>query len=111
MLHRVVPVLSVAALLLAGCSQAEQAADDAASQVATRAAGAAADQVRGQVCTRVEDGQVGAEDKQVLTGLLSAARSAGLPQEIVGPLEQVAESGDRLPGEAVGRLAEECRPR
>lgn len=100
----------VAALALTACGEAEQAANDAASGVASRAAGAAVDQVRGQVCDRVADGQVSVQDKQVLAGLVDAARSAGLPEEVAGPLDQIASSGDQVPADAVGKLTEACRP-
>lgn len=106
--RRLVLLVPAAGLLLLGCTSAEQAAGDAASGVASRAAGAAAEQVKGQICGRLQDGQVSAEDKQVLAGLVSAARTAGVPEEITGPLEQVAQSGDQLPAEAVSKLEEQC---
>lgn len=101
-----------ATALMVGCSQvqdtAQQAAGDVASQAATRVASAAADQVRQQVCSRVSDGQVSAQDKQVLSGLVAAARSAGVAPEITTPLAAIAESGDRAPQDAVDALRAAC---
>ena len=105
-------VLIPATALTVGCSQvqdtAQQAAGDVASQAATRVASAAADEVRQQICSRVSDGQVSAQDKQVLAGLVAAARSAGVPSEITTPLGQVAESGDQTPQDAVDALRKAC---
>lgn len=110
-------VLVPATALTVGCSgvqdqvqdTARQAASDVASQAATKVAGAAADEVRQQVCTRVSDGQVSAQDKQVLAGLVAAARAAGVPPEITTPLGQVAEApGDQPPAEAVDALRKAC---
>ncbi len=110
--HLAALVLVPATALLVGCSQvqdtAQQAAGDVASQAATRVASAAADQVRQQVCSRVSDGQVSAEDKQVLGGLVAAARSAGVAPQITSPLGQIAESSDQAPREAVDALRAAC---
>ena len=106
---RLALLVPAAALLLSGCSQAEEAAGSAASDLASRAAGAAVDQVRGQVCQRLQDGQVSAQDKQALSGLVARARDAGLPQELTGPLDQIAQSGDQVPAEAVGQLQQACQ--
>lgn len=103
--------LSLAALV-AGCGQVQDAAtgaaSDAASQAATQVGKAAVDQVRQQICSRVQDGQVSAQDKQVLAGLVGAAKAAGVPAEITTPLEQVAQSGDQAPAEAVEALKNAC---
>lgn len=97
---------------MSGCGQVQDAAtgaaSDAASQAASQVGKAAADQVQQQVCSRVQDGQVSAQDKQVLTGLLAAAKSAGVPAEITSPLGQVAQSGDQVPAEAVDALKNAC---
>ena len=100
------------ATLVGGCGQVQDAAtgaaSDAASQAASQVGKAAADQVKAQICTRVQDGQVSAQDKQVLSGLVSAAKAAGVPAEITTPLEQVAQSGDQAPAEAVDALKNAC---
>ena len=108
------PLLVALALaaLVAGCGQVQDAAtgaaSDAASQAASQVGKAAVDQVREQICSRVQDGQVSAQDKQVLAGLVGAAKAAGVPAEITTPLEQVAQSGDQAPAEAVEALQNAC---
>lgn len=95
------------ALLVGGCSvqeAAENAAGDAASKVAT----AAADEVRGQVCAVVEDSLVSLGEKQVLSGLLGAAESAGLPADFTAPMRQIAGAGDQVPEDSVNNLKEAC---
>ena len=105
-------VVLAVAVLATGCSQVQDAAtgaaSDAASQAATQVGKAAADQVKKEICSRVQDGQVSAQDKQVLSGLVSAAKTAGVPAEITTPLEQVAQSCDEAPAEAVDALKNAC---
>ncbi|BCW34213.1 hypothetical protein StoSoilA2_02690 [Arthrobacter sp. StoSoilA2] len=48
------------------------------------------------------------EDKQVLSGLVTAARTAGVPAEITTPLNQIAEAGDDVPADSVQALKEAC---
>jgi hypothetical protein len=95
-------------LLLAGCGAVEEAAGNAASDAASKVATAAADEVNRQVCALVQDGLVSAEDKRVLAGLVSAARTAGVPAEITTPLGQIAEAGDQVPAESVQALKDAC---
>jgi hypothetical protein len=99
-------------LSLGACSDvqdtASSAASDAASQGASKVAEAAKNEVRLQICQRVADGKVSAEDKQVLSGLVSRAASAGVPGEITTPLRQIADSGDKAPAEAVRTLKQAC---
>ncbi len=109
--HLVIAVLFVACLT-AGCGQVQDAAtgaaSDAASQAASKVGQAAADEVQLQICSRVTDGEVSDQDKQVLSGLVAAAKSAGVPAEITTPLNQVAPSGDQAPAEAVDALRQAC---
>jgi len=97
---------------LGACSQvqdtASSAASDAASEGASKVAGEAKDELRRQICQRVADGQVSAQDKQVLSGLVSKAASAGVPGEIMTPMRQIAASGDQAPAEAVRTLKQAC---
>ena len=99
-------------LSLGACSQiqdtATSAASTAASQAKSQVATAAKEEVRKQICQRVADGQVSAEDKQVLSGLVSGAESAGVPAEITTPLRQIADSGDKVPAEAASQLKKAC---
>lgn len=99
-----VPVVA----LLAGCGQAKDAATDAVSSAASRAGNAAAAEVKRQVCAPVQDGQISAQDKQVLSGLVAAATSAGLPAEITTPLGEIARAGDQAPAESVTALGKAC---
>ena len=97
---------------LGSCSQvqdsATSAASSAASQAQSKATDAAKDEARRQICQRVSDGQVSAQDKQVLSGLVSAAESQGVPAEITTPLRQIADSGDKVPADAVSKLKKAC---
>ncbi|UEL28639.1 hypothetical protein [Pseudarthrobacter sp. L1SW] len=95
-------------LLLAGCGAVEEAAGNAASDAASKVASAGAAEVRRQVCAVVQDGLVSVEDKQALAGLVSAARTAGVPAEITTPLGQIAAAGDEVPGESVQALKDAC---
>ncbi|MFC9353868.1 hypothetical protein [Arthrobacter sp. NPDC057013] len=103
-------VLSVlpALVLLTGCAQAGEAARNAASSAVSQAANAAAEQVKGQICTIVEDGLVSASDKAALAGLVAAAETAGVPAEITGPLKAIAQAGDQVPGDSVRELQKAC---
>ena len=100
----VVPAL----LLLAGCGQAEEAVQNAASSAASGVANAAAEEVKGQICTLLEDGLVSASDKAVLTGLVAGAGTAGVPSEITNPLKEIAEAGDEVPSASVKELQTAC---
>jgi hypothetical protein len=95
-------------LLLAGCGAVEEAATNAASDAASKVATAAADEVNRQICAVVQDGLVSVEDKQVLAGLVSAARTAGVSAEITTPLGEIAQAGDQVPEESVQALKDAC---
>ncbi|MDQ4046987.1 MAG: hypothetical protein M3127_06430 [Actinomycetota bacterium] len=103
-------VLVPALLLVAGCSQAEEAVQNAASSAASGVANAAAEQVKGQICALLEDGLVSASDKAALGGLVAGAEAAGVPSEIMNPLREIAEAGDAVPAESVKQLQEACTP-
>jgi len=95
-------------LLLAGCSQVQDVAKNVAGDAASQAATAAADVVRGQLCSPLQDGQLSAQDQQVLSGLLSGAKAAGVPAEFITPLEEIAKAGDQVPAESVTALLKAC---
>ncbi|WP_457947392.1 hypothetical protein ACTAQI_16895 [Pseudarthrobacter sp. alpha12b] len=106
----VVPATALAAaLLLTGCGAVGEAAGNAASEAASKAASAAAQEVNRQICAVVQDGLVSAEDRQALAGLVSAARTAGVPPEITTPLGQIAEAGDQVPADSVKALKDACK--
>lgn len=94
--------------LVAGCGQAKDAVTDAASSAASRVGDATAAEVRSQICASVQDGQISAQDKQVLSGLVAAAKSAGLPAEITTPVGEIARAGDQAPAESVTTLRKAC---
>jgi hypothetical protein len=111
---RLVAIALAAALPLSlgACSQiqdtASSASSAAASQAQSKVEGAAKDELRRQICQRVSDGQVSAQDKQVLSGLVSSAESGGVPVEITTPLRQIADSGDQVPVDATSKLKKAC---
>ncbi|MHC6593899.1 hypothetical protein [Arthrobacter sp. C152] len=96
-------------LLLTGCGAVGEAAGNAASDAASKAASAAAQEVNRQICAVIQDGLVSVEDKQVLAGLVSAARTAGVPAEITTPLGEIAASGDQVPADSVRALQDACK--
>jgi hypothetical protein len=95
-------------LVLGGCGQVQDAAQQAASDAASGVANAAADEVKKQACSLIGDGMVSVQDKQVLGGLVSAAEAAGLPAEFTSPLRQIAQAGDQVPAESVNALKDAC---
>ncbi|HEY3575801.1 MAG TPA: hypothetical protein VGK98_18495 [Arthrobacter sp.] len=95
-------------VLLAGCAQAGEAAQNAASSAVSQAANAAAEQVKGQICSIIEDGLVSASDKAALAGLVAGAETAGVPAEITGPLKAIAGAGDQVPSNSVRELQKAC---
>lgn len=103
-------MLLPATAVLVGCNQLEETAGEIASDAASQVAGAAADEVRSQVCGLVEDGLVSVEDKELLSGLVTAAETAGVPAEITEPLAEIAAAGDEVPAESVDALREACAP-
>lgn len=106
----VVPATALAAaLLLTGCGAVGEAAGTAASDAASKAGSAAAQEVNRQICAVVQDGLVSASDRQALAGLVSAARTAGVPPEITTPLSQIAEAGDQVPADSVRALKDACK--
>lgn len=100
--------LSTALLLLTGCGAVGDAAGAAASDAASKAASTAAQEVNRQICTLVQDGLVSPSDRQALAGLVSAARTAGVPPEITTPLGRIAEAGDQVPEDSVRALKDAC---
>jgi hypothetical protein len=96
------------AALLVGCNQIEETAGGIASDTASQVAGAAAEEVRAQACSLVNDGNISAEDREILGGLVDAAETAGVPADIADPLRDIAAAGDQVPAESVDALNEAC---
>lgn len=101
-------VVSLVVALLVACGQAKDAATDAASSAASHVANAAADEAKRQICAPVQDGQISAQDKQVLSGLATTAKAAGVAAEITTPLDQIAKSGNQVPAKSVSALRKAC---
>lgn len=100
--------LSTALLLLTGCGAVGDAAGSAASDAASKAASTAAQEINRQICAVVDNGLVSPSDRQALAGLVSAARTAGVPAEITMPLGKIAEAGDQVPEDSVRALKDAC---
>lgn len=94
--------------LVAGCGQVHDTVSGAASDAASQAASAAADVARGRICSPLQDGQLSAQDRQLLSGLLPAAKAAGVPARFVTPLEEIASAGDQVPADSVTALLKAC---
>jgi hypothetical protein len=109
-MKRRLAALSAVPLLLAltACGSVQEVAENAANDAASKVATAATDEVRKQVCTVVEDGLVSVQDKALLGGLVSAADAAGVPAEITTPLGEIAEAGDQVPADSVDALTKAC---
>lgn len=99
-------------LSLGACSQmqdtASSAASTAASQARSKAESAAKDELNRQICQRVTDGKVSAQEKQALSGLVSRAESAGVPVDITTALRAIADSGGQVSVEKAGELKKAC---
>jgi hypothetical protein len=99
-------------LSLGACTKvqdaASSAASDAASQGASKVSDAAKAELRQVICQRVADGQVSASDRQVLSGLVASATSAGVPAEVMTPMRQIVDSGEQPPAEAIKTLKQAC---
>jgi hypothetical protein len=91
-------------VMLGGCAQVEDTARNAASKAATAAAG----EVKDQICALTQDGLVSVQDKELLTGLIPPARTAGVPEEVLAPADQIAKAGDSVPEDALGKLRGAC---
>ena len=102
------PVHASRVVLLAGCGQAEEAVQNAASSAASGVANAAAEQVKGQICALLEDGLVSASDKAALDRACGRRRNGRRSAEITGPLAEIAQAGDQVPSESVKQLQKAC---
>lgn len=109
-MQRPVATLVGTLLLLAvvGCGQVQDAAKNAAGAAASQAASGASDAVRGRICSPLKDGLLSAQDRQVLSRLLPAAKAAGVPAQFVTPLEDIAKAGDQGSAASVASLRKAC---
>lgn len=93
---------------VSGCSQVKSTASGVAKSAASGAEQSAANALKGQICKRVQQLNISARDKQVLGGLLPAAKAAGLPPQMIAGLHQVAESGNKPAAQSVKALRRAC---
>jgi hypothetical protein len=109
-------------LALAACGQAEDAARGAASDAASSAGDsvrrAATDQVLGRVCAAttgsgpLADVRLSEGERTAVGRLATAASAAGVPQQYVDPLRQIAASKDSQDvGNAIDSLRKACADR
>ena len=109
-------------LALAACGQAEDAARSAASDAASSAGDsvrrAATDQVLSRVCDAttgsgpLADVQLSDGERTAVGRLATAASAAGVPQQYVDPLRQIAASKDKQDlGNAIDSLRKACADR
>jgi hypothetical protein len=104
--------LAVLALTPAGCSAAQDAAEQKASQAAdsvkakasAKASELAAAAVRAQLCALVKDGAVSKADAAALDGLVSAGEKAGIPDAVLSAARTVADAGTGATGPQVSAL-------
>src|SRR4051794_17776767 len=112
------PLVSVI-LLVSGCGTVEQAASnaadqvaqagkDAANQAASDIATAGKDELMRQACKPVKDGTISASDKELIAGLLSGAEAAGVRSDVVAQLREVAQAGDKVPSSVVKAMQDSC---
>lgn len=111
--------LVTAVLLVSGCSTVDQAASnaadnlaqagkDAANQAASDIATAGKAELMRQVCKPVKDGTISASDKELISGLLSGAEAAGVRSDVVAQLREVAQTGDKVPSSVVKAMQDSC---
>lgn len=65
-------------------------------------------EVKRQACAPVWDGKISAEDKILLGGLVGAAEVAGVSNEFIAVLKQIADSGEVVSLETVTAVREAC---
>jgi len=111
--------LVCAVLLVSGCSSVEQAASnaandvaqagkEAANQAASDIAKAGKNEVMRQICKPVKDGTISASDQELISGLLSGAEAAGVRSDVVTQLREVAQAGDKVPSSVVKSMQDTC---
>lgn len=93
---------------LTGCSQVQQAAEEAASSAAGQVADTAKAEALKRACEPVQDGTLDASDITLLSTMIEPAEAAGVPSSMLDPLRELAESGDSAPQAAVDRAAQMC---
>jgi hypothetical protein len=84
---------TVVAWSLLGCSGAGDTVDAAKSAARSAAAAEVKDQVQSQICDLVKDEKLSADERAKLSSLLDKAQQLNLPDDILGPLQDLTEKG------------------
>lgn len=106
--HLALPVLA-GALLLGGCSAAEDVASDAASAATSQAKESALRELRGSICPLVADNDLSDADRATLGSAIDLAQGLGLESALLTAAEDIAASDGTPPESAVAQLADACR--
>ncbi|WP_309082372.1 hypothetical protein [Zhihengliuella sp.] len=103
-------VLAAAVLLLGltGCTQVQQATEDAAASAVDSVTESARRDVVARICAPVTDGTLDASDVALLSSLVEPAEAAGVPADLLDPLRRVAEAGDSAPQDLLDEAAAAC---
>ena len=98
---------TVVAWGLLGCSGADDTVDAAASAAKSAAAAEIKEQLQSQICDLVADERLSADERAKLSSLLEQAKKVNLPDDILSPLQDLAEKGSSAKQD-VQELRERC---
>lgn len=96
------------ALLLGGCSAAQEVADRAGGAASSAAADVAEREAREALCPLVEDRQVSEQDRERIAAAVDLARAAGVESSLLDDAEDLLGTDGTPPESAVARLADGC---
>jgi|GEM_PF-886780 len=89
-------------------SDVKGAASGAASSAVSQAGDTARTRATEAICATVQDGQISAGDRAVLTSWALAAEQVGVPASITVPLKSIADSGNQIKDEDIQQLQDAC---
>lgn len=109
-LLRRLPALLVLPLLLSlvGCSQVQTAMSNGAQDVAASAKAAASTELTKRICAPLTDGTISVQDQAQVTGLIAAAKSAGLATGLIDSMQKVADSRTQMSSSDITAFVEAC---
>jgi hypothetical protein len=99
----------LAAVLLAGCSTAEQIASDSASAAGAQASESAVRELSSTVCPLVADNDISDAERSTLDAAIDLAQGLGVRSPLLDAAEDVNDTDGTPPESAVAELAAECR--
>ncbi|KGN31029.1 hypothetical protein N802_05335 [Knoellia sinensis KCTC 19936] len=102
-------ILALAAVLLTGCSAAEDIASDAASAAGASAREAALRELEAAVCPLVADNTLSEADRSTLASAIDVAQGLGVESELLTAAEDINNSDGTPPESELAALAEACR--